>query len=162
MARMTKRRGLIGLAALLLLVLIFILVKRPAPGSVEEHYERLAYLRANHDIWKKPVTRGDYFRLSTLRHYAAGKPSLEAYLKEREKRELALVGMGVYERREFTLQRRTLDGNFFTNFSNAMSNSGCDPVWFIHFDGSLTNWVRITCRKSDMSSVSNVIRRLDR
>jgi hypothetical protein len=157
-----KRRLLVGTTVLLLLIPIFTMVKRPVPGSAEAHHERLAYLRANFDIWKKPATRSDYFRLSTLKHYAAGKPSLSDYIKEVEDHQLALVEMGVYERREFQLQRGLGDGAFYTNFHNAMSNSSCDPVWFIHFDDRLTNWVRITCRKLDMPSVARTIRQLDK
>jgi hypothetical protein len=161
MIGLRKRMFLIGTTFLLLIILIFCLVKRPVPGSAEDHHERLAYLRANFDIWKKPVTPRDYFRLSTLRHYAAGKPSLGAYIKEQEDHQLALIEKGVYERREFELQRGMGDGAFYTNFCNAMSNSSCDPVWFIHFNDSLTNWVRITCRKLDMPFVSRTIRQWD-
>jgi hypothetical protein len=161
MAGKKKRAVLVATAGVLLIVLIVELTKkRPAPGSVEENYERLVYLRANCDLWREPSSGRDYFRLSTLRYYLAGKPSLKGYLDECEELQVALIKAGVYERREFKLERG-LNALFVSNFLKTMSNSAGDQSWFLDYDDTQTNSVRITCRKLEMPSVSRVIRQLD-
>jgi hypothetical protein len=161
LARMTKRGILVATAGLLLIFpMLEQTVKRPAITTAAEHYEHLTYLRANPDIWKEPTTHREYFRLSTFRHYAAGKPSLKQYLDQCEEHQLALIKAGVYERREFKLERG-LNASFVTNFLNTISNSAVEQSWFMNFDDSKTNSVRITCRKLDMPLVSRVIRRVE-
>ena len=137
----------------------FKLANRPRPGSIEYHYGRLLFLR-NYDVWKEPKSTREYFRIATLRRYLAGRPTLEEYIDQQEEDQLALIRLGFFERREFDT-KTVLSGKFINDFGNSMSNSVVDHNWFILFSDSRSNWFRVTCRREDMSTVQQIVHRLD-
>src|SRR6266496_4858598 len=78
----------------------------PRPGSIRYHRDRLGHLR-NSKYSGEPSTLTDYFRYETWLWYLHGKRSPK--IEEMEEHQQALIRLGYFERREFTLTRRTLD-----------------------------------------------------
>ena len=141
-------------------ILSFRLATRPRPGSIDYHYDRLLFLRSYYGVWKEPQSTREVFRITTVARYLAGKPTLQQYIDQQEEDQLALIRLGFFERREFHL-KTALSGTFINDLESSMSNSVVDRNWFIHFDGSRSNWFRVTCRSEDMSNVQQIVHRLD-
>ena len=132
----------------------------PRPGSVRYHVDRLSYLRQPlHrdapalDNKGLPIHRADYFRFRTWRWYWRGGLSFAKLIEEREKHQQALIQLGYYERREFTLTNRIHGAQLFPMITNAVHG---EQVWLLG-DSSKDRWLRVTARKADMPLVELAI-----
>src|SRR6266536_1916019 len=94
----------------------------PPRGTVRYHLERLGSLRQQQP-WSGPSSFGDYFRPRTWAWYLRGRLSVSDRVAAMEEHQNALIRLGYFERREFTLRHRRLGAEFWSEFRPAVSNA---------------------------------------
>ena len=156
-------------AALIAVIILSVALISPRRDSVEYHEARLRYLNrplatalyrdAPFELDAKgcPVHLADYFCYRTLRWYWRGAYTITSLIEENEKHQQALLQLGDYERREFTLTNRTIDMQLFAAITNSMPMQST----FMHLDGSKDKWFRVTARKVDMPIMERLVAAFD-
>ena len=148
---------IVSFAFVALIVGIVAFALLPRPGSVRYHLERLDHLRQSKQI-STPSSIRDFFRMDTWQWYLNGKPSIDAMEQEQQ----ALIRLGYFERRELTLNHRTLDAQLWGEFRSAVSNSSlAEWRYMLHLDDHRPSVIRVTTCKADMPVFERVVRQID-
>jgi hypothetical protein len=122
---------------------------------VLEHLEAIEALERS---WAAPSSVLDYFRPQTWRWFLHGRPALRVSLQKIDDHKKALVDLGYYEKRIFTLHQRTLDRNGYPKFRSLLTNIAfSDPHWSMSTTGDQPSVIFITARPEDMPSWSNIV-----
>ena len=149
-------------SALILVVAVIVgLTLLPRPDSVRHHLACLAYLRGQ-------APRIGVSSLSDYFHYriwlwgnSEGTQSIFRRGDMLEEHEQALIRLGYFERREFTLSQRTLNAQVWSEFRAMVSNSGvADPRW-LHFGQPSPSVIQLTACKADMPIFESIVLKLD-
>lgn len=168
---MRGKRFILLTATLTVAIVFTLIVSSSSRGSVRYHVDRLAYLRhldylpqprdkdapSELDSKGRPVHLADYLRFRTWRWYWRGGLDITKFIQEQKKHQQALIQLGYYERREFTLTNRAIDPQLLTMITNGVLT---ESVW-MHMDDSKPKWLRVTARKVDMPTVERSVATFD-
>ena len=142
---------------LLVTVMLIITVLIREPDTIPYHLDRLLHLHAR----KMPPSgiRG-YFRRETLWWYLGSRPSLQ---RQTEIETEALIRLGYFEQREFSLQHRMLDAQFTEELNAACTTNQSVRTNYRAFSYDRpAGIIRATIRKDCMPICENIIAELDR
>jgi hypothetical protein len=174
---MKKSKLRLVLSALVLFgaIALFWELGRPMPGTIPYHLQRVGELRKS-TSWKwgpreqrhgsagksVPANATAYIHPKTWLWFLAGRPTITSHIEQQEEHQKALIRLGYFERREFTLMHRTVDAQFWPQFHLSISNSSMsDWRWFIHLDDQRPSVIRVTASKADIPLFERIVRELD-
>ena len=173
-----RKSKLLSLLLALSLLAIFALIHHlagPASGTIAYHLQKLGQLRAR-EAWRwgpteqltdsegQPVPANEwaYVNPRTWIWYLKGRPTITSQVEEQEKHQQALIRLGYFERREFTFNNRTLNGQLWNEFRTAVSNASlAEPRYMLHLDDTRPTAIRITTCKADVSVFDRIVTQLD-
>ena len=113
--------------------------------------------------WSGPPSLRFYLYPRVWSWYLRGRPSLEQSLSQKDEHRQALVKLGYFEKRDFTLARRTLDPSGKAEFNSLLTNAPFSDkhhwVWAVADDRPSV--VTVTALRADMPVWSNIVSRFD-
>jgi hypothetical protein len=80
-----------------------------------------------------------------------------------EEHQQALIRLGHFERRKFTLRNRTLDAHFWSEYRPAVSNATLtDWRWMLQVDDRRPTVLRITACRADIQVFERILSDIDK
>ena len=156
MRGMRKRIITTSVALVLMIGVCWLSWKRTSP--VPYHRDALRSWESS----RAPSTFRDYFRLSSWRWLFHGRPSFSQILKHADEHRQALIRLGYFETREFTLIHRTMDPSGFREFSSLLTNAAfSDRQGMCSTIPGRPLSITVTARREDMAVWQSVVSRFD-